>query len=312
MSQAATNNATAVTALVLSAALWGVSWYPYRLLAEQGLNGLWALVATQLVAALLCLLVFGSRLADLRLTPALLTIGLLGGATNTGFVLGTLQGEVLRVTLLLYLAPLWTIFLSRWFLDERINAAGLGVVALALIGAVIMLVPIEWISGDQNKNLHGFNVADALGLAAGLTYAGYNVSVRRAADASLAHKTFAASLGSGVVALLLLPFSIGVLTRWPGTATLTSTFVWLLVSATGALLLLVAMLMQYGLMRLSATRAIVILVSELVFAAASAWWLADEYPGRRELLGGALILAASLLSSKLGQVTDGAIGPKSS
>ena len=31
-------------------------------------------------------------------------IGLLGGATNTGFILATLHGNVLRATLLLYLA----------------------------------------------------------------------------------------------------------------------------------------------------------------------------------------------------------------
>ena len=59
--------------------------------------------------------------------------------------------------------------------------------------------------------------------------------------------------------------------------------------------------MQYGLMRISATRAIVILVSELIFAAASAWWLADEVPGGREFIGSALIIAASLIASGIGR-----------
>jgi len=293
-------NTPAVMALVISAALWGVSWYPYRLLAAEGIDGLWAVVATQLVATMLCLLVFGRRLLDLRPGWALLVIGLLSGATNTGFVLGTLQGEVVRVTLLLYLAPLWTIFLSRWLLDERIDAAGAGVVALALTGAVVMLAPVELLSGGGSAGT-ALSAADVLGLLAGLTYSGYNVAVRRAAHLSLAHKTFGASLGSVAVAVLALPVAATSVSAWPATAALVSPSVWFLTSVTGGLLVLVAIFMQYGLMRLPANRAIVIMVSELVFAAASAWWLAGEHPGLREWIGGALILCASLLSSRVGQ-----------
>ena len=74
-----------------------------------------------------------------------------------------------------------------------------------------------------------------------------------------------------------------------------------LVLATGALLVLVVSLMQFGLKRVTATRAIVILVSELFFAAASAWWLADEVPGARDFIGGALIIGASLIAASVGR-----------
>jgi drug/metabolite transporter (DMT)-like permease len=56
---------------------------------------------------------------------------------------------------------------------------------------------------------------------------------------------------------------------------------------------------QFGLTRIPAGRAVVILLSELVVAAIAAWWLADETMGPREWLGGALIVAASLISAKL-------------
>jgi drug/metabolite transporter (DMT)-like permease len=68
----------------------------------------------------------------------------------------------------------------------------------------------------------------------------------------------------------------------------------------GALLVLIVVLMQYGLERMPASRASVIMVSELLFATLGAWWLADETPGLRSLLGGTLIVAAAFLAARAG------------
>jgi drug/metabolite transporter (DMT)-like permease len=284
---------TAVMALVASSALWGISWYPFRLLAAEGMSGLWAIIVTELVATLFCFVLFGRRMVGMRQgAGALVLIGLVGGATNTAFVLGTLHGEVLRVTLLLYLSPLWTLFLARWLLDEKIDAAGIGVVALALAGAAVMLGTSVLAPSAPAAS----GIADMLGLGAGFTYAIYNVVSRRASSVSVPHKAFAGSLGSTVAAALVLPFVV--IPAWPQTVSAMS---WAIVVATGLLLVLVVMLMQYGLMRLPAARANVILVCELVFAAVSAWWLANETPGMREFIGGLLIVSAGLLSSRIGQ-----------
>lgn len=291
---------TAVLALLASAALWGISWYPFRLLAAEGVSGVWAIIATELAATVLCLAFFWrqifqapkpelgtvtSKAANFR-TVAL--IGLLGGATNTGFILATLHGDVLRATLFLYLAPLWTLFLARWLLAEPISLSGVGVVLMALAGAGVMLGPSA-ISGE-------LGIGDGLGIMAGLAYAAYNVSVRRAEHIPQAQKTLAATIGSAAVAAVALGF-YGT-QGWPASLPASA---WALVVATGALLVLVVSLMQFGLMRVTATRAIVILVSELFFAAASAWWLADEVPGTREFIGGALIIGASLIAAGVGR-----------
>jgi drug/metabolite transporter (DMT)-like permease len=289
---------SAVLALLVSAALWGISWYPFRLLSEAGVGGIWAIITAELAAALLCLLLFWRQLFPRRkpsdssrvwsTLKTLCIIGFLGGATNTGFILATLHGDVLRATLLLYLAPLWTLFLARWFLAEPIDLGGIGVVVMALTGAAVMMGP----SAIQGQ----LGIGDSLGLMAGLAYAGYNVSVRHAEQIPQAQKTFAATLGSAVTAAIALLFLET--PSWPAT---TSASVVALILGTGALLVLVVSLMQYGLMRVSATRAIVILVSELFFAAASAWWLADEVPGAREFVGGSLIIAASLIAAGVGR-----------
>lgn len=290
----------AVLALLASAALWGISWYPFRLLAAAGVAGVWAIIATELAATALCLALFwqkiahparsgfGSATRSSHTFAMVALIGLLGGATNTGFILATLHGNVLRATLLLYLAPLWTLFLARWLLAEPIRLGGVGVVAMALSGAAIMLGPSA-INGDMG-------IGDGLGLMAGLAYAAYNVCVRRAEHIPQAQKTLAATLGSAATAGIAL-FFYGA-QGWPAEIPIST---WLLILGTGALLVLVISLMQFGLMRVTATRAIVILVSELLFAAVFAWWLADEVPGMRDYIGGALIIGASLIAAGVGR-----------
>jgi drug/metabolite transporter (DMT)-like permease len=42
----------------------------------------------------------------------LLLIALVAGGCNLGYVLATVHGEVMRVLLLFYLAPLWTVLLA--------------------------------------------------------------------------------------------------------------------------------------------------------------------------------------------------------
>jgi drug/metabolite transporter (DMT)-like permease len=56
---------------------------------------------------------------------------------------------------------------------------------------------------------------------------------------------------------------------------------------------------QYGVSHTPANRAIVIFLSELVVAALAAYWLAGEVMTLREWLGGAMIVSASLYSSRM-------------
>jgi drug/metabolite transporter (DMT)-like permease len=51
-------------------------------------------------------------------------------------------GDVVRVVLLFYLMPLWTVLLARLLLGERITGAALMRVALALVG-------VAWCCGRQ-------------------------------------------------------------------------------------------------------------------------------------------------------------------
>lgn len=277
----------AIASLVVGAALWGSIWYPYRLLNEQGVGGLWALMLSEGVATLVCAVVFWRHLPALRWSWGLVGIGFFAGVCNVAYVVGLLKGEVMRVTLLLYLSPLWTVILSRWLLGERLNRHGVGVILLALSGALVMLWHPElgapWPSG----------LADWLGLIAGIGYATYNVLVRQAESWPVPIKSFAAVAGTVVVAALLIPFGVEPTPEFGGFAAIG------LLVATGLVLFILAPLVQYGLVRLPANRAIVILLSELVFVALSSWWLAGEVMGLREWAGGALIALAGLMSARM-------------
>ena len=96
------------------------------------------------------------------------------GWANFGYVLAVLNGEVMRVLLLFYLAPLWTILLSYWLLGERLNRYGYLVIVLSFFGAVIMLWrPKLGLPLPQNAS-------EWIGLTAGMGFALSNVVSRRA------------------------------------------------------------------------------------------------------------------------------------
>ena len=72
-----------------------------------------------------------------------------------------------------------------------------------------------------------------------------------------------------------------------------------MVPTLGLVLLATNVSVQHGLTHLSANQAIVILLSELVVAAVSAYVLAGETMRWNQYAGGAMIVAATLLSGRL-------------
>ena len=276
----------ALAGLLTGALVWGLIWYPYRLLEGLGLSGVTATLATYAVALAGGAVAFRSAWPSLRPTPLVLAIALATGACNLGYVLGMLQGEVMRVLLLFYLAPLWTVPLARFILGERLNGAGAAVVALSLAGAVTMLWrPELGMPGPARP-------AEWLGLGAGFCFALSNVLSRRAAWLSEEAKSLVMFLGVLSLGGLLLPF--GNFQASVPTERLGETVA--LVILIGVVLLAVNMVVQYGLAHMPANRAVVILLCELVVAALGSWLLAGEAMAPREWLGGAMIAAASLLS----------------
>jgi drug/metabolite transporter (DMT)-like permease len=274
-------------ALLLGASLWGVVWYPYRLLAAAGIDGIWATLATYGEARFAGIAICPREALRLARAPRLaIVMALAIGWSNLAYVLGVLQGEVMRVLLLFYLAPLWTVPLARLLLAERLDRGGFAVMALAFAGAMAMLWKPELGAPWPTTR------AEWLGLAAGVLFALGNVLIRRLDTMTDAGKSIAIWAGVTFAGAVHLPMS-----AVPAAAAASAIAAKAgLVAAIGLALVTMSLALQYGLARMPATRAIVILLFELVVAAVAADLLAGEVVRPRDGRGAALIVAASVAS----------------
>ena len=281
-------NTVALVSLLTGATIWGLIWHPYRVLEGMAVSAVLAATLTYFVAFLLGFPLFRRQLAGFRPSWMLALIGLVAGGCNLGYVLATVHGEVMRVLLLFYLAPLWTVLLARLLLNEKVSLPGTAVIALSLAGAVVML----WQpSLGMPLPKEG---AEWLGLAAGFLFAFANVLIRKAHDLSIEIKSMAVFAGVVTVGFCVLPFE-------PNPVVLPPMAGWLLIGVIGVVLLATNLFVQYGLTHTPANQAIVIFLFELVVAALASWLLAGEAMALKEWIGGAMIVAASLFSGKLAE-----------
>lgn len=280
----------ALSSLVYAASMWGVMWYPYRLLDSAGVGGIASSFFTYAVPLLAFGWLHGRELYRARARWMwLAALGLAAGWTNLAYVLAMLQAEVVRVLLLFFLSPLWTVMFARLLLNEKLNRAGWAVMGLAAGGAMVML----W-QPDGGPPLPA-SAGEWLAFSAGIVFALSNVISRHLAGVTEGAKSV--SIWSGVVVLTvtglwIAPAELDFIAQAEWGA-------WLLLVGVGLAIGSVTYAVQYGLARVPANQAIVIFLSELVVAAVAAYFLSDERMGLREWIGAAMIIAASLFSGHM-------------
>lgn len=279
-----------VLGLLFGASMWGLIWYPYRLLQEGGVGGVVSSLASYAIPFVLALPFFWRHLGAARAHLGWLALlGLAAGWTNMGYVLAVIGGEVMRVVLLFYLAPVWTVIFSRWLLGEKLTGSGWLIMAFSFAGALTMLWP-----QDGGLPLPA-NQAEWIALSAGATFAFANVITRKVEAADIWAKSLAVWGGVTVVALVALLSE----TRPFAFAASATPALWLLLLGVGLCIGLMTLAVQYGLSHTSANQAIIIFLFELVVAAVASWFLANEALTPREWLGGAMIIAGSLFSGSI-------------
>jgi drug/metabolite transporter (DMT)-like permease len=276
-----------ILSLLYSATMWGVLWYPLRRLEDAGLHGLWATLVVFGAPLLVGVWAALPHARDVLRRPwALLGMTLANGWCNVAFIIAILEGNVVRVTLLFFLSPLWATLLAHVFLKERVSRYGAGVLALAMFGAAIMLwdtsLGYPWPQSD----------ADWLAISAGVSFALSNVFVRATGDVALPVKTALAWIGVSAVTALWIVASNTAMPVVPAGA-------WLGAAAVGLVAILtMTYAVQYGMTQLPVHRAAVILLFELVASAVSSQLLTEEIVLPREWLGGALIALGAYLSAR--------------
>ena len=279
-----TNKAFAIFGLLFGATAWGVIWYPYRIMQEAGVSGIASSFYTYSIAAMLGGLLFARNWRGLKALPqSAWWLALVAGWTNLSYVLAVIDGEVMRVMLLFYLSPLWTLILAHFWLHEKIGWHGVIVMAVSLAGAFVML----WQPGNNLPIPH--NQAEWLALSAGMGFALTNVITRRSSHLSLRVKSMAVWLGVIGMAAIMMPF---VDEAFPSPTFFTVTH-WLVMGLIALLLMAATFLVQYGITQIQASRAAVIFLFELVVAAIASYCLADEVMTLHEWIGGTLIVGAA-------------------
>jgi drug/metabolite transporter (DMT)-like permease len=283
------------TALVFNAFIWGVSWWPFRTLQDLGVHPLWA-TALAYALAVLCLLLWRPvALRALFSHPSLWWLLLAAGLCNAGFNWAVTTGDVVRVVLLFYLMPAWSVLLAWPLLGERPGLAALARLGLALAGVLVVLKQpgTPWPVPAS--------LPDWLALAAGFSFALTNILLLRLKDTPQSGRMLAmfggGALLAGVVALLGQTAGLVNAPPVPGLG-------WLaLTAALGLALVSGNMALQYGAARLPANVTALIMLSEVVFASLSSVALGAAQLDGKTLLGAGLILLAVLLASFAAQPT---------
>ena len=271
-------------AVAFAAVMWGLWWIPVRWLAERGLHGDWPSLALFGVTAALMAPLALARRAQLRAGGTDLVLsGALFGLMMVLWNHAVLIGEVVRVVLLFYLAPVWATILAVTVLREPVGGWRVVSVILGLSGAMVVL-------GFEQGWPVPRAPADWLGLLSGLLFAISATLARRAEAVSGLDKTIVSYIAAALAAFVLVVFDTRAA---PEGAEVIAAMP--LAFATSVLFILPATwLVFWGAARLDPGRVAILLLLELVAAAIAAAILTQEPFGLREAAGCALILLAGI------------------
>ncbi len=278
-----------VLALMLNALVWGVSWWPFRELQARGLHPLWSTALIYLLSLACLLALRPGALRTFTRQPLLWLLLVASGLTNVGFNWAVTVGDVVRVVLLFYLMPAWTVLLAWPLLGEKPSAGALARLALALGGVFTVLQ-----TGDTGWPWPESG-ADWLALMGGLCFSLTNIMLRK-----LQHTTAEARIASMFAGGASMAMAAGLLglaqgaippppapeVAWAGVAVLL-----------GIAFLCGNIALQYGAARLSANTTALVMLSEVIFASGSSVALGAADMTSRSWIGGALILTAAVWSA---------------
>lgn len=295
MASKSAHSSLPVLALLAGATLWGVVWYPMRLLEGAGLSGLWLTTYLYLAAT-----VAGGVLARRtrhwfgRRPWLLVCIAISAGWANLAFILAILDGNIMRVLFLFYLSPVWAVLLGWLFLKEHISACTIGILVVALIGGTMMLWQpgITWPWPND--------AADWLALSSGFTFAVSNIFIRYGKEIPVPIKSLSTWTGVAIIA------SVFILIRQPVIPQVGASVYFGVVALAWFGIVVMTLLVQYGVSNMPVHRSAIILVFELVAGAISQQLLTDEVMSLLEWSGGLLVVTAATLVAMRDKLTRSA------
>lgn len=283
------NTRLAVIVLFLSSIGWGLTWMPIKALSEMGIDGL-HLVFIAFISGALLLSPWLYRQYPLwkKSLGFMLMIALAGGIANAAFQTAIVHGDVVRVMILFYMLPVWSVLGGRVFLKEKIDKLRIVAVVLCLSGAFIILD--VWHTSWQ-----GISWIDLLAISSGMGLAATNILFRFTQAIPVTSKVAAMFIGCTVL--------IGIsLTLFTTSAALPDNGAVPLAMAYGALWLTVITFgTQWAVTRMEAGRSAIIIVVELVVAVVTSALIVGSGLMMFEVIGGLMVLSAAVLEGVRGE-----------
>ncbi|MES2944393.1 MAG: DMT family transporter [Pseudomonadota bacterium] len=288
--------ALAAAALVVNSFVWGVSWWPLRQLQDFGLHPLWSTALVYLLVVIVLTIFRPEVWRGFAAHPQLWFLAAAAGLTNVGFNWAVTVGDVVRVVLLFYLMPAWSVLIAWIMLGEKPSAGSLLRLLLAMTGVLIVLkapdsswpVPQGW--------------ADWLAIMGGLSFAITNAVLRKYQHTPPASRMLAMFGGSGLMAALVA--AVGMSQSMVPAPALAAAGIPLVLGLGLAFMVSNAAL-QYGAARLAASTTAIVMLTEILFASLSSAALGAAEFSPRTLLGGGLIVLAAVLAAMVRPTQSG-------
>jgi drug/metabolite transporter (DMT)-like permease len=222
-------------------------------------------------------------------TGRALAIALAYATTMVLFVLANKLTTAAGAIFLQSTFPLWVLLLSPWLLGERVSGRDVAFMGVFAAGMALFFVGLEPATQTAPHPLLG----NVLGLVSGIFWALTVIGLRAAGVKKEGNWGPVSVLwGNGFAAALCLPFALPV----SGATGQDLGFILYL----GIFQIGVAyVLLLAGLAHVRALEASLLLLLEPILNPVWAWLIHGEVPGAWAIVGGAVILAATLLKSRL-------------
>lgn len=280
--------------LLFAATLWGIFWYPLRLFESAGMPAIWVTLVAFSTAFVVGLIATYKQRRQYLVHPLkLVLIALTTGWSNAAFLVAVVDGNAIRVILLFYLSPIWTVIMGYFILKEKISLQAMMVFALAFLGAVVMLwnpdAGFPWPQGSP----------DWLALSAGFTFAWSNVLIRSIQDINISIKTTASWSGGIIIAGLWILLTGGQLPEIPA-------LTWYYSMMLGFFgIVFMTMAVQYGVTHMPVYRSAIILIFEILVTTVTVYWWAGENMTMIEWIGGGMVAISAWLIARTGVDSEG-------
>ena len=243
-------------------------------------TGFWRALIAGLVVMVVILLFQGPRAFSVVVRsgrPGLIYMILIG-STAPAFALAVTHTSVANVVFILAATPIFAAIYSRIFLSEPIERR----MVLTLIAVVIGLGVITY--GSNESEIASWR-GDLWALYIAAAFAAALTAVRKVRDVSMVPAVPFAYIGAAaVLAFFISPFE-AFDEKWP------------LYLAHGALIGAASCLLTLGPRYISSAEVSLLVLLESVLAPILVWWLLGEDPGSLAIIGGAMVIAALLISN---------------